>query len=85
MNTLNQITPIEFDSIVPIDDLCLAAGLICTSQRRALRHYLLSDGRELTVNSARNEWAMKNPDEFTASSLADKLGLVKNNDFSKAM
>lgn len=76
----------EFDSIVPVDDLCMAAGLICTSQRRALRHYQLSDGRELTVNTARNEWAMKNPDEFgTASSLADKLGLVKNNDFSKAM
>lgn len=86
MNTLNQIKPMEFDSIVPVDDLCIAAGLICTSQRRALRHYLLSDGRELTVNTVRNEWALKNPDEFgTASSLADKLGLVENNDFSKAM
>lgn len=76
----------EFDSIVPVDDLCMAFGLVCTSQRRALRHYALTDDRELIVNTARNEWAMKNPDEFgSASSLAVKLCLVENGAFSKAM
>lgn len=81
-----KISAKEFNFIVPVDDLCMAIGLVCTSQRRALRHYALSDGRELTVNTARNEWAMKNPDEFgSASSLAVKLGLVENGAFSKAM
>ena len=76
----------EFDSFVTVDDLCMAAGLICLSQKRALLHYAFSDGRELTVNTARNEWAMKNPDEFgSASSLAEKLGMVENGFFSKAM
>ena len=27
MNKLKKFTPMEFDSIVPVDDLCLAAGL----------------------------------------------------------
>lgn len=90
IKTLNmentKISAMEFDSIVPVDDLCMAIGLVCNSQRRALRHYALTDGRELTVNTARNEWAMKNPDEFgSASSLALKLGLVENGAFSKAM
>ena len=81
-----NISAMEFDTIVPVDDLCMATGLICLSQKRALRHYAFSDGRELTVNSARNEWTMKNPDEFgSASSLAEKLGLVENGSFSKAM
>ena len=81
-----KISAVEFDSIVPVDDLCMATGLICLSQKRALRHYAFSDGRELTVNTARNEWAMKNPDEFgSASSLAEKLGIVENGSFSKAM
>ncbi len=75
----------EFDSIVPVDDLCMAAGLVCTSQKRSLRHYGLGDDRELTVNTARNEWAMKNPDCYgSASTLAGKLGLVENCDCSKA-
>ena len=75
----------DFDSIVPIDDLCMAAGLVCTSQKRSLRHYDLGDGRELTVNTARNEWAMKNPDcHGSASTLAEKLGLAENVDCSKA-
>lgn len=86
MNHSKKMTSMEFDSIVPVDDLCIAAGLICVSQKRALRHYVFSDGRELTVNTARNEWAMKNPDEFgSASSLAEKLGLVDNGSLSKAM
>lgn len=81
IKTLNmektKITAMEFDSIVLVDDLCMAFGLVCTSQRRALRHYVLTDGRELTVNTARNEWAMKNPDCFgNASQLAQKLGLT---------
>ena len=81
-----KIPAVEFDSIVPVDDLCMAAELICVSQKRALRHYAFSDGRELTVNTARNEWAMKNPDEFgSAFSLAEKLGIVENGSFSKAM
>ena len=81
-----KISAMEFDSIVPVDDLCMAAGLICLSQKRALRHYAFGDGRELTVNTSRNEWAMKNPDEFgSASSLAKKIGLVENSSFSKAM
>ena len=81
-----KISAVEFDSIVPVDDLCMATGLICLSQKRALRHYAFSDGRKLTVNTARNEWAMKNPDEFgSASSLAEKLGHVENGSFSKAM
>ncbi|MDE7420678.1 MAG: hypothetical protein K2N35_10760 [Muribaculaceae bacterium] len=64
----------------------MATGLICLSQKRALRHYAFSDGRELTVNTARNEWAMKNPDEFgSASSLAEKLVLVDNGSLSKAI
>lgn len=49
----------EFDSIVPVDDLCMAAGLVCISQRKNLRHYDLGNGKELTVNNARNEWVMK--------------------------
>lgn len=81
-----KISAVEFDSIVPVDDLCMATGLICLSQKRALRHYAFSDGRELTVNTARNEWTIKNPDEFgSASSLAEKLGHVENGSFSKAM
>ncbi len=55
MNQLRQISLMEFDSIVPVDDLCMAAGLICTSQKGVLRHYEFADGRELTVNIARNE------------------------------
>ena len=81
-----KISAMEFDSIVPVDDFCMAAGLICVSQKRALRHYAFGDSRELTVNTARNEWAMKNPDEFgSASSLAEKIGLAKNGSLSKAM
>lgn len=82
----SKISAMEFDSIVPVDDLCMAAGFVCNSQRRTLRHYALPDGRELTVNTARNEWAIKNPDEFgSASTLAEKFGLVDNGSFSKAM
>ena len=73
-----KISAMEFDSIVPVDDLCMAAGFVCNSQRRALRHYALPDGRELTVNTARNEWAMKNPDYYgSASQLVKKLGLTR--------
>lgn len=83
-----KISAMEFDSIVPVDDLCMALGLVCTSQRRALRHYALPDGRELTVNTARNEWAMKNPDCFgNTSQLAQKLGLTtltEGDNFGKA-
>ena len=76
----------EFDSIIPADDVCIAIGLVCQSQRRALRHYLLPDGGELTVNTARNEWAIKNPDSFgTASDLARKFDIADGDDFSKAM
>lgn len=75
----------DFDSIVPVDDLCIAAGLVCTSQKGSLRHYDLGDDRELTVNTARNEWAMKNPDCYgNASQLAAKLGLTSGADCSKA-
>ena len=75
----------EFDSIVPVDDLCMAAGLVCSLQKKALRYYVLGNGQELTVNTARNEWAMKNPDSYgCASQLAVKLGLADNSDFSKA-
>lgn len=74
----------EFDSIVPVDDLCMAAGLVCTSQKKALRHYDLGNGQELTVNTARNEWAMKNPDCYgSASQLAVKLGLASDGNLSK--
>lgn len=76
----------EFDSIVPVDDLCMAAELVCFLQKKALRHYILGNGQELTVNTARNEWAMKNPDSYgCASQLAVKLGLADNRDFSKAL
>lgn len=76
----------DFDSIIPADDVCMAIGLVCQSQRRTLRHYLLPDGAELTVNTARNEWAGKNPDSFgSASDLARKLGIAHGDDFSKAM
>lgn len=85
MNQLRQISLMEFDSIVPVDDLCMAAGLICTSQKGVLRHYEFADGRVLTVNIARNEWAMKNPDCYgNASRLAEKLGLASDGDCSKA-
>jgi len=80
------ISAIEFDSIIPVDDVCMTIGLVCQSQRHALRHYLLPDGSELTVNTARNEWAIKNPDSFgSASDLALKLGIADGEDFSKAM
>lgn len=83
MNKLTHLTSTEFDSIVPIDDLCMAAGLVCTSQRRSLRHYDLGNGQEVTVNTARNEWAMKNPDYYgNASQLAEKLGFASIGDFS---
>lgn len=86
MSKLTNISSTEFDSIVPVDDLCIAVGLVCTSQRRALRHYALPDGRELTVNTARNEWAMKNPDCYgTASQLAQQFGLAENGDFFATM
>ncbi len=76
----------EFDSIIPADDVCMAIGLVCQSQRRALRHYPLPDGGELTVNTARNEWAVKNPDSFgSASDLARKLDIAHGDDFSKVM
>ena len=76
----------EFDSIIPADDVCMAIGLVCQSQCRSLRHYLLPDGGELTVNTARNEWAIKNPDSFgTASDLVRKLCIADGDDFSKAM
>ena len=85
MNDLKKITSMEFDSIVPVDDLCMTVGLVCSSQKKALRHYDFGDGRELTVNTARNEWAMKNPDCYgSASQLAERLGLANNGDFSKA-
>lgn len=85
MNELTKITPMEFDSIIPVDDLCMAAGFVCTSQKKALRHYELSNGQELTVNTARNEWAMKNPDCYgSASQLTEKLELAVNDDCSKA-
>ncbi|MDE7412672.1 MAG: hypothetical protein K2N05_02630 [Muribaculaceae bacterium] len=78
MNHSKKMTSMEFDSIVPVDDLCMAAGLICVSQKRALRHYVFNDGRELTLNTARNEWAMKNPDCYgSASQLVKKLGLTR--------
>lgn len=73
----------EFNSVVPVDDLCMAAELVCTSQKRSLRHYDLGNGQEVTVNTARNEWAMKNPDCYgNASQLAEKLGFASNGDFS---
>lgn len=76
----------EFDSIIPADDVCMAIGLVCQSQRRALRHYLLPDGGELTVNTTRNEWAIKNPDSFgSASDLARKFDIADGDDFSRAM
>lgn len=76
----------EFDSIIPVDDVCMAIGLVCRSQRRALRHYLLPDGGELTVNTARNELAIKNPDSFgSASDLARKFDIADGDDFSKTM
>lgn len=76
----------EFDSIIPVDDVCMAIGLVCQSQHRALRHYLLPDGGELTVNTARNEWAIKNPDSFgSASDLARKFDIADGDDFSIAM
>lgn len=76
----------EFDSIIPADDVCMAISLVCQSQRRSLRHYLLPDGGELTVNTARNEWAIKNPDSFgSASDLVRKLCIADGDDFSKAM
>lgn len=82
MKHSQSISTREFDSIVPVDDLCIAVGLVCTSQRRALRHYALPGSRELTVNTARNEWAMKNPDCYgTASQLAEQFGLAENGDF----
>ena len=88
MNNQLKISAMEFNSIVPVDDLCMAIGLVCSSQRRVLRHYVLPDGRELTVNSARNEWAMKNPDCYgNASQLAQKLGLTtltEGDNFGKA-
>lgn len=85
MNKLKKFTPMEFDSIVPVDDLCMAAGLVCISQKKILRHYDLGNGQELTVNTARNEWAMKNPDCYgCASQLAVKLGLAGDSDCSKA-
>ncbi len=75
----------EFDSIVPVDDLCMAAGLVCISQKRSLRHYDLGNGQEVTVNTARNEWAIKNPDcHGCASQLAERLGIAGDGDFSKA-
>ncbi len=78
MNHSKKMTSMGFDSIVPVDDLCMAAGFVCNSHRRALRHYALPDGRELTVNTARNEWAMKNPDCYgSASQLVKKLGLTR--------
>ncbi len=86
MNKLKKFTPMEFDSIVPVDDLCLAAGLVCISQKKNLRHYDLGNGLELTVNTARNEWAMKNPDCYgCASQLAVNLGLAGDSDFPKAL
>lgn len=79
-----NISAMEFDSIIPVDDLCMAIGLVCSSQRRALRHYTLPDGQELTVNTARNEWAMKNPDCYgNASMLARKLELTEGDNFGK--
>lgn len=76
----------EFDSIIPTDDICMAIGFVCQSQRRALRHYLLPDGGELTVNTARNEWAIKNPDSFgSASDLARKFDIADGDDFSRSM
>jgi len=76
----------EFDSIIPADDVCMAIGLVCLSQRRSLRHYLLPDGGELTVNTARNEWAIKNPDSFgSASDFARKYDIADGDDFSRAM
>ena len=51
--------------------------IICTSQKGVLRHYELADGRELTVNIARNEWAMKNPDCYGNAS---RLSLAVEDD-----
>ncbi len=83
MNELIKFTAMELDSIVPVNDLCMAAGLVCISQKRSLRHYDLGNGQEVTVNTARNEWAMKNPDCYgNASQLAEKLGFASNGDFS---
>lgn len=82
----NPISAMEFDSIIPVDDVCMAIGLVCLSQRRYLRHYLSPNGGELTVNTARNEWAIKNPDSFgSASDLARKLCVADGDNFSKAM
>ncbi len=76
----------EFDSIIPADDVCMAIDLVCLSQRRSLRYYLLPGDSELTVNTARNEWAIKNPDSFgSASDLARKFDIADGDDFSKAM
>lgn len=86
MKHSQSISALVFDSIVPVDDLCIAVGLVCLSQRRALRHYALPDGRELIVNTARNEWALKNPDCYgTASQLAEQFGLAENGDFFATM
>ena len=45
MKDLNTMNTKEFDFIVPVDDLCMAVGLVCTSQKRSLHHYTFGDGR----------------------------------------
>lgn len=75
----------EFDSIVPVDDLCMAVGMNCTSQLKALRHYQYGQ-LEYTVNTARNEWRCPETQHYgIASDLAIALGISGCEDLSPAM
>lgn len=71
MNNKVKITPEEFDSIVPVDDLCMAVGMVCRSQNRALRLYEFK-GMDVTVNTARNEWVCHELDAYGRASDMDR-------------
>lgn len=82
---MTKITSDFFNSIIPINDLCLAAGMICTSQKLALRHYETTEEEKLTVNIDRNEWEMREQGIYgNASDLADLLSLSSEQNYSEA-
>lgn len=64
----NGITPEEFESLVPVDDLCMALGMVCAYQIQGVRHYYTPDRDEITVNVPRNQWCMKSPNIYGSAS-----------------
>ena len=77
-----NISQSEFDKIIPCYDLTLAHDWFCGSQYRNLRHFPITNNRNLTINVMRNEWKIAGTNFYgTSSQLARHLGWIKDEDY----